>query len=265
MDRMVRLDDPDVIGEQYRDPARLAARQAIWAFRRPAIDFVSWALGHVDLDGDETVVDVGCGNGQYLCTLLELGHRGHLVGVDISTGMLAAVPSRAGRVGADAQALPIADSAAALTLAMHMLYHVPDKQKAVSELRRVTKPHGRVVVSLPDRQSLHELHQLIEECASRLDLSIAPDDPGLGFDEATSLLAGLFETVRRIDVPGVLQVTEARPVVDYTASLSRVVRATPLPGQHDDLLDRIGEKVTARIAVDGAFTLTAAGGCLICQ
>jgi len=34
-----------------------------------------------------------------------------------------------------------------LTLAMHMLYHVPDPQAAVRELRRITGPGGQVLVA----------------------------------------------------------------------------------------------------------------------
>jgi SAM-dependent methyltransferase len=187
---VVRLDDPGVVTEQYVDATRLSARQGIWAFRRPAVDFASWALSQIDLRGDETVLDVGCGNGPYLHALIERGHAGRLVGVDISAGMLAAVSPCVGRVRGDAQSVPITDAGANLTLAMHMLYHVADKAVAWRELRRVTKPHGLLHVALSDRNSLSELHQLIDGCAGRLGLAIAPHDPGMAFDEAMTLLDG---------------------------------------------------------------------------
>jgi SAM-dependent methyltransferase len=43
----------------------------------------------------------------------------------------------------DAAVLPLRDQVADLTLAAHMLYHVPDPQTAVGELRRVTRRAGR--------------------------------------------------------------------------------------------------------------------------
>lgn len=264
-DAVLRLDDPAVVAEQYIDPARLSARQGIWSFRRPALDFVTWALGQVGLRGDELVLDVGCGNGHYLRALIDGGHEGLLVGLDISAGMLAAVPPRVGRLSADAQALPFADSRADLTLAMHMLYHAVDKPRTARELRRVTKRGGRVLVALSAGDTLRELHELIDGCASRSGLSIAPHDPGLTLDGALALFDGLFDTVRRVDTPGALHVTDSRAVLDYVASLSRVLRAAPTADQRERFLDHLGDSVEASIADDGYMSLTATSGCLVCQ
>ncbi len=49
----------------------------------------------------------------------------------------------AGLTVADAARLPLADGVADVTLAAHMLYHVPDRRAAAAELRRVTRPGGR--------------------------------------------------------------------------------------------------------------------------
>ena len=68
---------------------------------------------------------------------------------------------RRGAAGADATALPLPDGVADLTLAMHMLYHVPDPSQAVRELRRVTRPGGRVVIGLNGPDHLRELRELV--------------------------------------------------------------------------------------------------------
>ena len=261
----VSLDDCTVVAEQYRDPGRLRARYGIWSYRIPPVDLVSWSLSLVDWDGDELVVDVGCGDGRYLGALLDAGHTGQLVGVDISAGMISHAPSRAGRIVGDAQTLPLVDGLARITLAMHMLFHVADKPRAAVELRRVTRQGGRLVVAGSDRDSLHELHQLIDYCAGDLGLRVAPYDPGLALDDAARLLSTVFATVERVDVPGKLQVTEVSPVLDYAASLSRVIRASGDRATLEHLKDRLGVEVAARIAARGAFTLTATGGCLICR
>lgn len=254
-----------VVAEQYRDPSRLSARQAIWAYREPALDFTSWALGLVPLSGMELVVDVGCGDGQYLGELARRGHRGRLIGIDISAGMLARVRARASLLVADAQALPLADAVADLALAMHMLYHVPGKQTAAGELRRVAKPTGSLVVALPGPQSLCELHQLVDRCAARCGLAVAAHDPGLTLDEAAGLFAGVFDTVEQVDAPGQLCLTDADPVLGYVASLSRVLRATADPGQLGVLLAAVREEAESTIAAQGCLALTATTGCLICR
>lgn len=254
-----------MVAEQYRDPYRLSARQAIWSYREPPLDFIRWALGLVPLDGDELIADVGCGDGQYLCELVRRDHRGHLIGIDISAGMLGQVPACASRLVGDAQGLPLADAVADLTLAMHVLYHVPGKQTAVGELRRVTKPTGRVVIALPGQQSLRELHQLVDRCAASLGLAVAAHDPGLTLDHAAALFAGVFNAVERHDAPGQLRLTDADPVLDYVASLSRVLHGTPDPRQLAALLAAVREEAQSIIAARGCLALTATGGCLICR
>lgn len=179
--------------------------------------------------------------------------------------MLTQVPARAGRLVADAQALPLAGSVADLTLAMHMLYHVPGKQTAATELHRVTKPNGCLVVALPGRQCLGELHQLVDRCAARCDLAVSAHDPGLTIDQAASLFAGEFTTVEQVDAPGQLRLTDADPVLGYVASLSRVLRAVADPGQLAALLAAVREEAESAIAAHGCLALTATAGCLICR
>jgi SAM-dependent methyltransferase len=261
--KTVRLDDPAVVAEQYRDPSRLAARQAIWSCREPPLDFAGWALGLVPLGGNELVVDVGCGDGHYLRELARRGHRGHLIGIDVSAGMLGQAPARGRYLVADAQALPLAGAVAGLTLAMHMLYHVPGKQAAAGELRRVTRPAGRLVVALPGQQSLCELHRLVDRCAASLGLAITAHDPGLTLDQAAALFAGVFDAAERHDVPGQLRLTDADPVLGYVGSLSRVLRAAPDPRQLAALLAAVREEAESAIAAQGCLALTATGGCLI--
>src|SRR5262249_46967694 len=136
---------------QYRTDANLAARQSIYAYQRPRLDLPSRVLGLAALSGGETVADIGCGNGAYLAGLARRRHVGPVLGVDFSMGMLQAARGRApgaALVAGDAAALPLRDNASNLTLAMHMLYHVPDPAVAVRELRRITDPGGHVLVVL---------------------------------------------------------------------------------------------------------------------
>jgi trans-aconitate 2-methyltransferase len=45
-------------------------------------------LDRLDLRGDETVLDAGCGSGRVTKLLLERLPRGHVIGVDSSTSMI---------------------------------------------------------------------------------------------------------------------------------------------------------------------------------
>jgi trans-aconitate methyltransferase len=79
---------------QYRTDANLAARQGIYAYQRPRLDLPAAVLGLARLRGEETVADVGCGNGAYLAELAGRGHAGPVLGMDLSAGMVSAARSR---------------------------------------------------------------------------------------------------------------------------------------------------------------------------
>lgn len=123
--------------QQYSTSANLAARQSIYAYQDPKIALPGEVLGLAELEGYETIVDVGCGNGRYLEWLSRHGHSGRMLGVDFSTGMLRdarrCVPA-ADVIGGDAAAIPLRDRCSDLTLAASMLHHVDDPAAAIGEL-----------------------------------------------------------------------------------------------------------------------------------
>jgi SAM-dependent methyltransferase len=253
---------------QYQTGSNLAARQSIYGFQQPKIDLVASVLGLAALAGTETVADVGCGNGIYLAALARRGHAGRLLGVDLSPGMLAA--TRAAASGAslavgDAAALPLADRAAEVTLAPHMLYHVPDPRAAVAEFRRVTRPGGQLLVVLNGTDHLAELRELIVAAGA------AAGEPVTGIvadyeasfnavtlDAGAALLAEVFSSVQRHDFAAELQLPDADPVAGYVASM----RAHAMP-------DPAGftSAVCARIPFgpDGRFRVRTHCGLLICR
>ena len=154
---------------QYQTDRNLAARQSIYAYQQPPVNLMSQVLDLAAPCGFEVVADIGCGNGLYLAELGRRRHAGPFLGVDMSPGMLRAARQRAGDtarrspalLAADATALPLRDGAADLTLATHMLYHVPEPGQAVAELRRVTRPGGRVVVGLNGDAHLQEMRAVV--------------------------------------------------------------------------------------------------------
>jgi SAM-dependent methyltransferase len=254
-------------GVQYRTDANLAARQSIYAYQQPRIDLVERVLELAGLTGQETVADVGCGNGLYLAGLARRGHRGRVLGLDLSIGMLRAAGQRAqaaALISADAARLPLADRAAHVALAMHMLYHVPDRQAAVRELRRITRPDGVVLVVLNDDDHQLQLRQLLAGAAADIGLTIDPlygwglDAPpaGIRLGGGAELLGTVFSSVQRHDFISELRVPDPQPVLDYVRSM-RLSQTSADP-------DRLVAAVADRLP-DGPITITTHCGCLVCR
>jgi len=104
------------------------------------------------IDEGKYVLDVGCGVGSTPCCLART-YRCHVVGVDITGGMIDRANERAAKEGlqdlvefrvADARDLPFHDAVFDVVMVESVIALVADKQKAVHELVRAAKPGGYV-------------------------------------------------------------------------------------------------------------------------
>jgi ubiquinone/menaquinone biosynthesis C-methylase UbiE len=118
----------------------------------------------------DCVIDVGCGEG-YITSLLPRASR--IVGLDISRVALDnAKKSLQDRgevefVLGDAQGLDFEDASFDVALCSELLEHVPDPRAVTKELRRILKPSGTLVVSIPDESRIKRIMRIIK--ALRVD------------------------------------------------------------------------------------------------
>lgn len=107
-------------------------------------------------DGAE-LLDAGCGSGR---TLDELEAFGHVTGVDVSHQAVATARARGHRnvLVAPLEQLPFATARFDLITCLDVLEHTPDDRRTLSELRRVTRPGGRLIVTVPAYPSLWSAH-----------------------------------------------------------------------------------------------------------
>jgi len=172
----VSANDPARVAAQYSSDRHLQAR--IQTHRRYSVgaeleDEVDVLLA---LSGNEALLDVGTGPGHFPGRLQRGGHRGRVVGVDLSAGMVAAAQAdypQVEFVQAAADALPFGAAAFDVLTARHMLYHVPSVPAALAEFRRVLRPGGRFLAVTNAAEYMPELWQAVEEAAA-LEPPLAP-------------------------------------------------------------------------------------------
>ncbi|UXM85293.1 class I SAM-dependent methyltransferase [Methanococcus aeolicus] len=131
-----------------------------WDFRSDSYDNSPGHAGFVDIwktvlsetfSGKKKILDVGCGTGFLSLILAELGHE--VVGIDLSEGMLSKARKKADNLGldiefmiGDAENLPFKDVSFDAVINRHLLWTLPNPDKAIMEWGRVIKNNGKVVV-----------------------------------------------------------------------------------------------------------------------
>jgi SAM-dependent methyltransferase len=249
----------------YADDRKFRGRQRLWQHQRPYFDIVAWVLGLAELAPGQRVLDAGCGNGAYLRALR--GRPVRAVGCDLSPGMLRAA-GHPELVNADIAALPLRDGACDVVLAVHMLYHVPDRPAAIGELRRVLAPGGVCIAVTNSADHLRSLHELVQRAAGqgRPGWQLrSPSTPAFSADNAAAQLETGFESVTCVQGGGApVIVRGAALAADYVASIGdhyqdRVARPWA------DVVADVRRAIQAVIDQEGAFTTTGTLAAFVCR
>lgn len=165
---MAKFTDPTYLKtDQYRDAGNLNARIAIHErFSTNPQGWFPWVWDILSaLPAEAKVLELGCGSGALWSTCPERIPPGWSVTLsDFSAGMLDSAWRSLVTLGRgfkfeqiDAQQIPYPDETFDIVIANHMLYHVPDRPKALSEIRRVMKMNAHLVVATNGEAHLREL------------------------------------------------------------------------------------------------------------
>jgi SAM-dependent methyltransferase len=181
-----------------------------WARRR--------ALLLAEVRRGQRVLDLGCGAGRFVAALNEAGAEA--VGVELAEAALER--ARHNAPGADLRllgadgSLPLGHGEVDLVWCSEVLEHVPGTAALLTEVRRVLKPRGRLLVTVPD-------HGLLRRTLIALGRHDAHYDP-LGQHVRFYTRRSLERTLRATGFTGVRIEPLSGPPLLRTALVARALR-----------------------------------------
>lgn len=210
----MKLDDPELVQREYADEHVFDVRRRVFTEFVDGANAADLAFAAVAEAAPDRVLEVGPGPGEFSARILqELG--ADIDALDLSPRMVELTRSRGVRaVVGDAQALPFPDAEFDCVVANWMLYHVPDRDRALSEIVRVLRAGGRFVAATFGRNNLRELWALLGE-------DQAPSQP-FSSENGGELLERHFARVERCEAEAVVVFPGRAEVAEYVqASIRR--------------------------------------------
>jgi ubiquinone/menaquinone biosynthesis C-methylase UbiE len=255
-----KLHSAQWVSSQYKTSNNLNARiQLHRRFSTNPQSWLEWVFDRLALKPGMTVLEIGGGPGG-----LWQENRARLPGPlavtysDFSVGMVAEASALLGDLphfrfaAANAMQLPFAGESFDVVIANHMLYHVPDRSKALAEARRVLRADGRFFAATNDRAHMQEVRDLAHTFMPGATQMI-PANERFPFDVATAEISQVFGQVQLHRFHNSLAVTDADALADYM--LSGFSLNLPVVAQTPFRL-----WLHERLAVEKVFTITSAAG-----
>jgi trans-aconitate 2-methyltransferase len=135
----------------------------------PQFEWGMEVVERLELDGDETVVDAGCGSGRVSAELLKRLPRGRLIAVDGSAAMIEKARERLGDgvayVEADLSELQL-DAAVDLIFSTATFHWIVDHDRLFERLHAALRPGGRLVAQCGGEGNVAEYAQAIGRAAA---------------------------------------------------------------------------------------------------
>jgi SAM-dependent methyltransferase len=253
---MPKLTDRDyLLSDQYKDAANLDARiQLHRRFSTNRQGWMAWVFERIRPPADGCILELGCGP----CDLwVENAGRippGWDVTLsDFSRGMVEQARENLHGIGRafsfqviDAQMIPYKNDVFDAVIANHMLFHVPDRDRALSEIQRVLRPGGLFYATTAGGNHLREIRELIRSVAPEIDDFDAL--PEFRLENGGEQLSRFFPHVALHRYDDGLAVTEPKPLVAYLLSTrhSAALRS-------NDNLEKLTRLVEGKIESSGAI------------
>jgi SAM-dependent methyltransferase len=189
----VKLNDPQLVRDEYASEAGLEARRSIYT-SGDGPDARDEAFRIIAALEPTEVLEVGCGPGELSERIArELGAE--VIAVDLSERMVELARRRGVKADVgDVQALPFDDESFDCVVAAWMLYHVADVDRGLFEIARVLRPRGHLVAVTNSEEHLAEARSVGGvDMRGRLPFSR---------ENADAQLRRRFSAVERHDVGG---------------------------------------------------------------
>lgn len=225
---MSRANDRGIVSFQYNSDRNLNARQALHTgFSTNKYGWYNWVFDQYRFKPKDSVIEFGCGNGIiWEANKNKVSKDIQITLTDLSEGMLGSAKDNligleqvVNYTVIDIQNIKYDDSSFDCAIANHMLYHVRNRDLAISEIARILKADGTFFATTNSINNMRGLKELVKNFDSRIDYTTFSVSREFGLENGAEQLSEHFDSVETLVYEDSLHITEAKPLADYVLSL----------------------------------------------
>ena len=258
----MNINDPKRVRELYINKDTLSTRVALHdKYSVNQNDWVNWVFEQYKLKENINILELGCGTGNTW-----IGRDEHIpkdtkiILTDISDLMIQKTKEKLGTNKhfsfqvMDVQNISYEDGYFDIIIANHMLYHVPNISKALSEIKRVLKNDGCFYTTTTGLNHLKELQDIYRIYEGKVKFNYSSEIT-FNLDNGINILEEYFKEIEKHHYIDSLEVTEAQDLMDYIISYNEIPKIV-----HDEIYGIIEREINEK----GMFKIKKDSGMFIC-
>ncbi len=216
---MVNINETEFVKKQYKKSDNLRTRISIHEkYSTNKLGLKNWYFTKYVIEDGMKILELGCGTAEMWKNRKDVIKRcGKLVLSDFSEGMLKTAKENIGDFEnveyktIDIQNIPFEDETFDMVIANFMLYHVPDIDRAVSEVSRVLKKGGYFYAGTNGKKGVMSCISEMLELENKYECPFTLENGG-------EKIKPYFESVKTERYEDSLRVTDMDDLLDYIFS-----------------------------------------------
>lgn len=238
---------------QYRTLDGLNKRWKTYEYLNPHFDIYGDAVKKLNLNGNENILEVGCGSGEVINSIAINNHSGKLVGIDIHEHIFSEQHKNVEFFVGSADSLAYPDETFDVVLAFFMVYHMPNPLSAIKEWARVLKKGGKLVITAATTKNKSRLKNLKDRTADSLHMEVHKLTASCTFEKAITLVDSVLKNQYHHVYKSELHIPNVSVVLDSIDSVRDTFNPHPTDKEWNTAMDLMEKEIAKEIKDRGHF------------
>ncbi len=265
-------DRENLLEFQYRNTEMLDIRILLHQnFSTNKYGWHNWVFDQLsEIDPNSKILELGSGNGQlWMKNIQRINESWDVTLSDFSPGMLGKLKKCLENQTSfqfeiiDAQMIPFSANSFDVVIANHMLYHVPNLEKVLLEVRRILRSDGVFFATTMGLRNMLELRKLVNEFDSSIEFPLGTASKIFGLENGEAKLKPYFENIEIRYYEDSLKIPEVEPLVNYILTFTGIGNVVEVI--KGEKLEQFKNFVQSRMDEDGYINISKSAGIFIAR